>query len=195
MNGNRGYTVDATGYDPKLSQNLAFDPDRARALLREAGYGNGKTPTLTLSSPSGRDVKDREIAEAVAGYLEDVGFKVKLEVLDWSIYNNRLFSDGFGELYLWGMGSYTDASSLFSDDFKRHYAWSDPEFVALTERVTTARTDAERIAISQRGQQIIADQRMRIGLLYPQSIYGVSDRVIYDGRYDEMIPAEVVTRR
>ncbi|UZF91768.1 ABC transporter substrate-binding protein [Bosea sp. NBC_00550] len=182
------------GFAPDLSRNIRFDPERAKALLREAGYGGRKQPAIRISTPSGRYVKDREIVEAVAGYLEDVGFKVQVEVLDWTVYNNKVVGDGFGELYLWGMGSYTDASTLFVDNFKRHYDWADETFDGLATAVRTARTEEERIAISQKGQQIVADERVRIGLLFPQSIYGVSDRVKYNGRFDEMIAAEDVSR-
>lgn len=182
------------GFAPDLSRGIRFDPERAKALLHEAGYREGKRPALKISTPSGRYVKDREIVEAVAGYLEDVGFRVQVEVLDWTVYNNKLVGDGFGELYLWGMGSYTDASTLFIDNFKRHYEWSDAAFEALAASVRGAKSEAERIAISQKGQQIVADQRVRIGLLFPQSIYGVSDRVVYNGRFDEMIAAEDVAR-
>jgi peptide/nickel transport system substrate-binding protein len=182
------------GFAPALSKEIRFDPERAKALLREAGFDARKRPQFKISTPSGRYVKDREIVEAVAGYLEDVGFRVQVEVLDWTVYNNKLVGDGFGELYLWGMGSYTDASTLFIDNFKRHYDWSDESFEALAVAVRKAKNEEERIAISQKGQQIVADQRARIGLLFPQSIYGVSNRVVYKGRFDEMIAAEDVSR-
>ena len=119
------------GFAPELSRDIRFDPERAKALLREAGYSDRKRPAIKISTPSGRYVKDREIVEAVAGYLEDVGFQVQVEVLDWTVYNNKVVGDGFGELYLWGMGSYTDASTLFVDNFKRHYDWSDETFDGL----------------------------------------------------------------
>lgn len=194
----RGFIPPALpGNNPALSQNLEPRAEQARKLLHEAGYGKGgkEGPSITLSTPTGRYVKDREISEAVAGYLEEVGFKVKLEVLDWTVYNNKLVSDTFGELYLWGMGSYTDGTAVFNDNFKRHYGWSDPEFSALLNASKNVTSDEKRIAQAQRAQQIMADQRVRIGLLYPQSIYGVNDRVVFQGRYDEMVPAEEVGRR
>lgn len=187
----RGYfPAQIPGYDPALSKDLHYDPDRARALLREAGHADGVQ--IKLSTPSGRYVKDREISEAVAGYLEQAGFKVKLEVLDWTVYNTRMVSDGFGELYLWGMGSYTDGSVLFRDPYERHYAWHDPEFERLGDEVGAASPEEKRLAIIRQGQEIIAAQRVRIGLVYPLAIYGVGQRVKFAGRFDEMIAAEDV---
>ncbi|AYM82094.1 oligopeptide ABC transporter substrate-binding protein [Agrobacterium tumefaciens str. Cherry 2E-2-2] len=177
------------GSNPALSAGLTYDPEKARALLLEAGQDGA---TIKLSTPSGRYVKDREISEAVIGYLEDAGFRPQLEVLDWTIYNSRLTADGFGELYLWGMGSYTDGSSLFQEEFKRHYEWADAEFNSLREKVRNSGSEDERLAILRRAQEIVADQRVRIGLIYPQSIYGVNDRVKFGGRFDEMIFAEDV---
>ncbi|NTI46286.1 ABC transporter substrate-binding protein [Agrobacterium rhizogenes] len=177
------------GSNPELSANLPYDPEKARTLLREAGKEGA---AIKLSTPSGRYVKDREISETVVGYLEDAGFRPQLEVLDWTIYNSRLTADGFGELYLWGMGSYTDGSSLFQDDFKRHYDWTNAEFNSLREKARNPGSEDARLAILRRAQEIVADQRVRIGLIYPQSIYGVNDRIKFDGRFDEMIFAEDV---
>jgi peptide/nickel transport system substrate-binding protein len=180
------------GSNPALSRDLRFDPERARALVQEAG--DGKEITVKFSTPSGRYVKDREISEAIVGYLEDVGIRVQFEVLDWTIYNSRLASDGFGELYLWGMGSYTDGSSLFNDQFKRHYEWVDAEFNDIRAKIRNPGSEEERLALVRRAQEIVAAQGVRIGILYPQAIYGVNDRVRFEGRFDEMIFAEEVTR-
>ncbi|MDQ2188001.1 ABC transporter substrate-binding protein [Alcaligenaceae bacterium A4P071] len=179
------------GYAASLDAPLPYDPARARALLTEAGFPDGVK--IRLSSPSGRYVKDREISEAVAGYLQEAGFTVQLEILDWTVYNTKVTSDTFGELYLWGMGSYTDGSVLFRDKFDRHYDWVDPAFERLGVQARNATDEAQRVALIRDGQTLLAEQRVRIGLLYPQSIYGISDRIRFAGRFDEMIPAEAVS--
>ncbi|MBI4608404.1 MAG: hypothetical protein HY726_05285 [Candidatus Rokubacteria bacterium] len=52
------------GYDPEVKA-YPYDPERARRLLAEAGYAQGLS--LTLNTPSGRYLKDKEVAEAIAG--------------------------------------------------------------------------------------------------------------------------------
>lgn len=181
------------GHNPDLSAENSFDPDQARALIKEAGAEGVK---LTLNSPSGRWSKDREVAEAIVGYLQDVGLDARLEVLEWSVLNARLQSDTLGEIYLWGMGSYTDGSQLLNlgtlKRFNPH--WSNAEFTALSESQGDAATEEERRAILRKAQVLITEDRARIGVLYPKAIYGISRRVQFSGRFDEMIPAEQVRR-
>jgi len=63
------------GYDPNL-QPYAYDPQKARQLLAEAGYPNGFETTFSISN--GAFLKDREIGEVVASQLGQVGIKVQL---------------------------------------------------------------------------------------------------------------------
>lgn len=181
------------GYDPSLTADNAFAPDRARALIKEAG---AKGAAIKLSSPSGRWTKDREVSEAIVGYLQDIGLNAQVEVHDWSIYNARRDANTLGDIYLWAMGSYTDASTLLNLGLLRRFNphWTNEEFVRLSQEVDAAPTEDERRAILRRAQEIITSERARIGILYPKAIHSVNKRVRFDGRFDEMIPAEQVRR-
>lgn len=62
----------------------SFDPQRAKQLLREAGVPSGTQ--IQLLHPTGRYVQDRESAQAVAGYLREVGLDAQLSTTDWPTY-------------------------------------------------------------------------------------------------------------
>jgi peptide/nickel transport system substrate-binding protein len=58
----------------------AYDPERAKALLREAGYPDGFS--FKWSITQGVFVKDSEIAQAVASQLAKVGINATLQPLE-----------------------------------------------------------------------------------------------------------------
>ena len=54
-----------------------YDPAKAKQLLAEAGYPNGFE--TVFHTPSGRYIRDREIAMAIADNLADIGVRARLE--------------------------------------------------------------------------------------------------------------------
>jgi peptide/nickel transport system substrate-binding protein len=71
------------GYDPDLAP-YPFDPAKARALLREAGYADGLA--ITLIAP-----EDLEVQAIVVGkMLEQGGFTVTLEILAPTAFNQKI---------------------------------------------------------------------------------------------------------
>jgi peptide/nickel transport system substrate-binding protein len=74
--------INTLGYDPALAP-YPFDPVKARALLREAGYPDGLA--VTLIAPSALEVQ----ATVVSKMLEQVGFTVERQMLDPTVYNQK----------------------------------------------------------------------------------------------------------
>jgi peptide/nickel transport system substrate-binding protein len=90
-----------------------FDPARAKKLLTEAGIAPG-TP-ISLLHPTGRYVQDKEAAQALAGYLREVGLEPQLQTMDWPSYistiNTPLDKGNSTQLHYLGWApGYLDAS-------------------------------------------------------------------------------------
>ncbi len=64
-----------------------YDPERATQLLQEAGATG---MTLDLLTPSGRYVQDQQAAEAVAGYLRELGLTVNVTTSDFPSFLARV---------------------------------------------------------------------------------------------------------
>jgi ABC-type transport system substrate-binding protein len=58
-----------------------YDPEKAKALLKEAGVAPGTK--LTFIAPTGRYVQDFPAAQAIAGFLKDVGLEAQPATADW----------------------------------------------------------------------------------------------------------------
>ena len=69
-----------------LRQPYPYDPAKAKALLKEAGYANGFEVTMNLTAWPGRGFLP-DVGEAVATYWEKVGIKVKRRPVDRAVFS------------------------------------------------------------------------------------------------------------
>lgn len=75
------------GFNEEASQFYSYDPERARQLLEDAGYGDGIDVTWNISR--GAFVKDSEMIEAIANQLGDIGVNVNINLIELT----QLFSE------------------------------------------------------------------------------------------------------
>ncbi len=86
----------------------AYDPERARELLAEAGYADGLT--IELWSPTGRYPQDIQVAEAIQGQLAEVGVNAEITSIDWAAYlvaTAQPAADTYVPMALLGWGTVT----------------------------------------------------------------------------------------
>ncbi|MGH7930322.1 MAG: ABC transporter substrate-binding protein, partial [Candidatus Binatia bacterium] len=69
------------GYDPNLQPKYTYNPEKARELLKQAGYPNGVD--IELQTPVGRYTLDKQITEAMIPMLNAAGFRAKLLTPEW----------------------------------------------------------------------------------------------------------------
>lgn len=90
---------------------VAYDPDTAKRLLKEAGYADGFG--VTLHAPNNRYVNDEQVAQAVAQMLARIGIAAKVETLPVAVYFPRARNREFS-LALLGWGSMSGDLALRS---------------------------------------------------------------------------------
>lgn len=88
----------------------AYDPDKARKLIQEAGATGAR---FVLMSPDNRYPFDSQVSQAVAGYLKAVGLDVDLRVIgDWPGYIDALKKREFNGYMLGWAGSTGDPDQV-----------------------------------------------------------------------------------
>jgi peptide/nickel transport system substrate-binding protein len=149
------------GADPKFSY-YPYDPQRARTLLKEAGYGTNKLSiTLTYQETGDFD----KVAQEIQAELKEIGITITLKPVSTDIwYGSVAYSQKEGPLVLapWGQ-DYPDPSDFF-DPILTCNAGSNAAFYcnpALDTLAAKARgnlNDQERIAqYHQMERMVMAD--------------------------------------
>jgi peptide/nickel transport system substrate-binding protein len=93
------------GYSEANSARPELDIDGAKALLAEAGYGDGFE--FGLKCPNDRYLNDEAVCQAVVGMLAQIGLTAELEAMPVRGYWERLRADDF-DMYLlgWSPGTF-----------------------------------------------------------------------------------------
>src|SRR5690606_9808168 len=107
--GNRTATIfrpDFTGFDPDLAP-YPHDPEKAKALLAEAGYADSLSLSIQLSEVIFASAG--EVVNALVGQLAEVGVEAKIEILDHPTYRSVVIdgqeANKAAPLYAWQWGA------------------------------------------------------------------------------------------
>ncbi|MCB9946375.1 MAG: ABC transporter substrate-binding protein [Rhodospirillaceae bacterium] len=144
--------VDLTGVYP-------HDPERARALLAEAGYPDGFEATIKLPPPS----YARRGGEVIQAQLAEIGVRVTLEPVEWAQWLEQAFR-GFD--YDMTIVSHTEPLDIGiyarGDDYYFGYH-SDAFDAVIAELDATADPDA-RNRLYDEAQRLLADDEAAVFL-------------------------------
>ncbi|MEG1189950.1 MAG: ABC transporter substrate-binding protein [Oscillospiraceae bacterium] len=184
------------GIDESLYGKYNYDVEKAKALLKEAGYENGFE--LTLEGPNGRYTMDGDICQVIASMLGEVGIKVDLKLYDSTTYVNilspRKFTDAamycFGDNFfdgIYAIACYTPDFSMGETDY------NNPEVNELYSSAMANMNLDERIGQIQKAQQIAAVEVPYANILNLKIAYGVRDGIQFAGRLDEVFNLNTIT--
>jgi peptide/nickel transport system substrate-binding protein len=168
------------GYKPVTA--YGYDPAKAKQLLNEAGYGGGFD--LVVESPSGRYYVDKEIAQAVTGYLQRVGVRATLQTYEWSQYSTRQRTSKW-QMGLWGFVSLyhqlDDVGFHFEPARGAHF-YSNPELTKLFEEGRTEADPAKRKAIYGKAIDLLVDEAPWLYGVAVVGTYGANRRLEWEPR-------------
>ncbi|NBJ93978.1 ABC transporter substrate-binding protein [Parablautia muri] len=149
-------TPDAVTYNNDIN-HFTYDPDKARALLAEAGYPDGFTTTFT-TNPGHKDE-----FTAIANMLEEVGIHCEMNLVDESaqvnLYSTGTWTGIMGhfaaispDLGLY-MGRHLDYNGAFYAPGIQH----PDEAMDLLEAIRTAPTEEEKHKLEHDMQKLMYD--------------------------------------
>lgn len=168
--------LDATsqGYDPALAP-YAYDPDGARALLAEAGLGDGFATTLEVTTSD-----SQPIAEAVAGQLAEVGIDATVAVVEKGTFDATYADPATAPLRMVTWTPMFDPYALLglvvaSEGYLSRYA--NPDADALIAAGATTEDPVARADAYRRLGALLHDDAPAIFLYALTTRYGVANSV------------------
>ena len=176
------------GYEPS-AKAFAYDPEKAKQLLAEAGFPNGFE--IDYYSPTGRYPKDREVAQVIVEQLSKVGIKANLKTPEWSIFNTD-YKNGKYPIYLTGRGSLTDADTLFQQYFRtgvtrRTLGYSNPKLDEILEAQQLTFDVKKREKLLWEAHKIILDDAPAVPLWNAMDIYAYRSDLVWTAPPDEKV--------
>jgi len=170
-----------------------FDPERAKALLAEAGWKStnsegilekdGQPFGFTIRTNQGNPVR-QQTAEIIQRRLRAVGIDVKIHIVEWAAFINTFIrKKDFEAIILgWGLGLDPDQyliwhSSQTGSEELNHISYRNPKVDALLEAGRRTFNQEKRKAIYGELQDVLAEDQPVIFLYVPDALPVVSARV------------------
>ncbi|OGS21803.1 MAG: hypothetical protein A2252_06655 [Elusimicrobia bacterium RIFOXYA2_FULL_39_19] len=151
------------GYDPEFKNPYqSFDLEKAKQLLDQAGYPEGKGLPALAFEASGSGTIDRQWAELFKKEMEAVNIKVNVNYNTWPEFLDKL-NKKKGQIYglAWG-ADYPDAENFLQLFYGPNAAngqnntnYKNPEFDRLYEKISTMPPSGERTKIYKQMVKIV----------------------------------------
>jgi peptide/nickel transport system substrate-binding protein len=166
-------TKETFGFNPNLKAR-PYDPARAKQLLAEAGYPNGFATSIT--NRSGRYVSDVEIGNAIGGFLDKIGVRTQVNVVEGGVYSRMATAMDMGPMHMVGWYSLGDAdfnTVWFTDASKRAF-WKNDEYERLFNEARSTVDEKKRLQAYHRMMEIMHAENPAVFLYGVPSVYGKS---------------------
>jgi peptide/nickel transport system substrate-binding protein len=179
-----------------------YDPEKAKALLAEAGFPDGFDTQfwyMPVSRPYYPEPKD--IAEAMASYLADVGIRAELMTEDWGIYLDDYLKGKFPIYMLGWSADFADPDNFISPFFNQTnatqgFGWDDPDTFTLISQAQSAGDQAERTVYYNEIAQRIYDQVPAFPIVNPKTLNATRANIdgFFPNPLGSTVPYNTVTK-
>lgn len=141
-----------------LTKKNAYDPEAARALLAEAGHGDGLTVTVKVPEL----VWTHRLAEVVQSDLRQIGVTLNIERYQWAQWLEQVFRNRDYEMSIISHVDPMDIANYATDYF---YNYDSPEFREIWRQVELATDVEEQHEWMRKAQERLAED-VPVAFLY-----------------------------
>lgn len=180
------YTPNDPGY-VDLTAKLPYDPEKAKALLAEAGYPDGFS--FTIKSP--QMAYAPRSAEVMQAMLAEIGVTMTIEPTEFPAkWVQDVMKDRSYQMTIVAHAEPMDIDIYSRDPY--YFNYKNPAFNALMKKVQETTDPAEQAKIYAEAQTILADDVPAL-FLFVMPKLGVWDKKLKGLWENEPIPSNVLT--
>ncbi len=159
-------------YSTSATPGYHYNPDKARQLLKEAGYPNGKgLPEIELLT--NKDYLD--LCTFITRQWEDLGVKVKIELMESATLRQQMTKGNADFFRASWIADYPDAESFFTVFYSKNPApprytrFENAKFDQLYEQALQENDDAKRHDLYHQMDRILIEEAPVIFLFYDET--------------------------
>ena len=190
------------GYSEQIAEPDSYDLEKAKALLKEAGFENGFS--FTLDTPNNRWINDENLCKALAGMWAKLNIKVNVHSMPRSQYFPKVLSfDTSAGLVGWGsstfdayypMQSLSATFNAFSGaGISNIGRISDRRMDELLKKLSVEENSETRKSLAQEVLMLEKKEVFHIPLLQPMFSWAMKKNVEPIVRADNRLTLEWVT--
>ncbi|MDD5288939.1 MAG: ABC transporter substrate-binding protein, partial [Dehalococcoidales bacterium] len=141
-------------YPADVQEQWSYNPEKSKQLLTEAGYPNGFSTEIVTEE------RYRERVEIVAAYMEAIGVKTSIRVVDRATWTSMAWGYGtktYPQMIAGGAGAVDPLSSMqnkLSNAYYNTEMYASPEFDAMVDKILATPDVTEQGKLYREIQQL-----------------------------------------
>jgi len=163
------------GFDAQQVKGYSYDPEKARRLLAEAGFPNGKgMPEIVLHTTVGY----RNLIEYVQGELNRIGINTRVEIVQGSSLRELVGKNGVNFFYGTWIADYPDGENYLSVFYSKnkipygpnYTGFNNKAFDKLFEQSYHVKDNAKRYALYRQMDNLVMQESPVVVLYYDKLV-------------------------
>lgn len=165
-------------YDESLVNVYPYDPQKAKELLKEAGYPNGFQFTIIVPSNYQYHI---DTAQVIVEQLKQVGITAQIQLIEWSSWKSDVYKGRNYETTLVGLAAELaprKALDRFRSDATNNFMnYTNPEFDALYKQGETETNEEKKVQLYKQMEALLTNDAVAVFIQDPHQMTAISDKL------------------
>lgn len=165
-------------YYKDLTSKYETNIDKAKELLKEAGYENGFTFSIKIPSNYQFHVSTGEV---IVSQLSEIGITAKIELIDWTTWLNDVYTNRDFEATVIGIDSKLAPSDMmlrYKSDYSKNFVnFNNAEYDDVLVKAMATTNEDEKTEYYHRLQEILAEDAGSIYIMDPPTLVAVNSEL------------------